>query len=78
MAAAQETGSPAAGEALAGLCRAYWYPLFAYIGRRGQSPEDAQDLTREFFAGLLQKRALRGMDRGKGKFRAFLLACCYN
>jgi RNA polymerase sigma factor (sigma-70 family) len=60
-------------EALEKLCRAYWYPLYAYIRRRGSGPEDAQDLTQEFFARLLKKNYPAQADRAKGKFRSFLL-----
>jgi len=60
--------------ALEQLCRAYWYPLYAYVRRKGHSPDDAQDLTQEFFARLLAKNYLAGLDRRKGKFRSFLLA----
>jgi RNA polymerase sigma-70 factor (ECF subfamily) len=66
--------SGAAREALEELCRRYWYPLYCYARRRGYSPEDAQDLTQEFFARLLAKEGLASVDRGKGKFRSFLLA----
>jgi RNA polymerase sigma-70 factor (ECF subfamily) len=76
--AAKDTNSPQASEALAGLCALYWYPLYAYVRRRGHAPEDAQDLTQEFFARLLEKDGLRGVDRNKGKFRTFLLTCCQN
>jgi RNA polymerase sigma factor (sigma-70 family) len=71
-AANQET--PEAAAALERLCRIYWYPLYAYVRRRGYSPEDAQDLTQEFFARLLEKNFLVQVDPGKGKFRSFLLA----
>jgi RNA polymerase sigma factor (sigma-70 family) len=60
-------------EALEKLCRAYWYPLYAYIRRRGFGPEDAQDLTQEFFARLLKKNYPAQADPAKGKFRSFLL-----
>ena len=43
-----------ANDALARLCQTYWYPLYAYARRRGCPPPDAQDLTQEFFARLLQ------------------------
>jgi RNA polymerase sigma-70 factor (ECF subfamily) len=66
--------SPEADQALETLCRTYWYPLYAYVRRRGYSPEDAQDLTQEFFARLLEKNYLVQVDPGKGKFRSFLLA----
>ena len=60
-------------EALEKLCRTYWYPLYAYIRRRGAGPEDAKDLTQEFFTRLLQKNYPAQADRAKGKFRSFLL-----
>jgi RNA polymerase sigma-70 factor (ECF subfamily) len=60
--------------ALAGLCRAYWYPLYAFVRRRGHSPEDARDLTQEFFARLLEKEWLAAVDPQRGRFRSFLLA----
>jgi RNA polymerase sigma-70 factor (ECF subfamily) len=62
-------------EALTRLCQAYWYPLYAFIRRQGYRPEDAQDLTQGFFAHLLEHQALANLDRTKGKFRSFLLAC---
>lgn len=60
--------------ALERLCRTYWWPLYAFVRRRGHEPHDAQDLTQEFFARLLAKDFLRAVDRSKGKFRSFLLA----
>jgi len=66
--------STEAFEALDSLCRAYWFPLYAYVRRRGWSPEDAADLTQGFFARFLKKNYLKGLDPGRGKFRAFLLA----
>jgi RNA polymerase sigma factor (sigma-70 family) len=65
--------SPAATDALAGLCRTYWYPLYVYVGRQGRSPQDAQDLTQEFFARLLEKRLVALADPERGRFRTFLL-----
>jgi len=59
--------------ALAELCRVYWYPLYAYVRRLGRGPEDAQDLTQEFFARLIEKRWLDRVDQERGKFRSFLL-----
>jgi RNA polymerase sigma-70 factor (ECF subfamily) len=64
--------------ALADLCQIYWYPLYAFARRRGHSPHDAQDLTQGFFLHLLEHRALSRVDRLKGKFRSFLLACFQN
>src|SRR5438046_10622925 len=72
--AAGKGGSSAADTALEKLCSAYWYPLYAFIRRRGYEPPDAQDLTQSFFARLLEKDYLSGVDRSKGKFRSFLLA----
>jgi RNA polymerase sigma-70 factor (ECF subfamily) len=60
--------------ALETLCRAYWYPIYVYVRRKGRGPDDAQDLTQEFFAQLINKHHLRLADRNKGKFRTFLLA----
>ena len=60
--------------ALAQLCGEYWYPLYAFGRRSGHAPEEAEDLMQEFFARLLEKDSLAGVDRAKGGFRAFLLA----
>jgi RNA polymerase sigma factor (sigma-70 family) len=65
--------SPQAGAALENLCRAYWAPLYAYVRRQGHSPHDAQDLTQEFFARLLEKQYFKLADRERGRFRSFLL-----
>lgn len=62
-----------AQEALSRLCETYWYPLYAYVRRRGRSPEDAQDLTQEFFARLLEHNWVGDADPAKGRFRTFLL-----
>jgi RNA polymerase sigma-70 factor (ECF subfamily) len=71
--AAGSHDSSCAREALAKLCETYWYPLYAYVRQRGNTPHDAQDLTQEFFARLLEKNALGAITREKGKFRSFLL-----
>ncbi|MBM3883194.1 MAG: RNA polymerase sigma factor [Verrucomicrobia bacterium] len=68
-----DRSSPAAQTALEELCRTYWYPLYVFVRRRGYSPEDAQDLTQEFFARLLQKNSISAAHPGKGRFRCFLL-----
>src|SRR5690349_5046721 len=60
-------------EALESLCNAYWYPLYAYVRRRGYEPADAQDLTQEFFARLLEKNWLADLEPQGGRFRSFLL-----
>jgi DNA-directed RNA polymerase specialized sigma24 family protein len=64
--------------ALAALCQIYWYPLYAFARRRGYSPHDAEDLTQGFFLHVFEHRALSGVDRLKGRFRSFLLACFQN
>ncbi len=71
-AAGRET--PRSAEALARLCEAYWYPLYAYVRRQGYDAEQAQSLTQEFFATLLEKHYLRSADPSRGRFRSFLLA----
>ncbi len=70
--AAQDRAAPASAAALETLCGAYWYPLYALVRRQGHSPHDAQDLTQEFFARLLQKDYLRAAAREKGRLRTFL------
>lgn len=55
------------------LCRAYWYPLYVFVRRKGHSHEDASDLTQAFFAKFLEKRYLKSVDASLGKFRTFLL-----
>jgi RNA polymerase sigma-70 factor (ECF subfamily) len=72
--AAQTGDDPDAQAALAELCSAYWYPLYAFVRRSGYSPEEAEDLTQEFFGRLLAKDWLANVDRAKGRFRTFLLA----
>jgi DNA-directed RNA polymerase specialized sigma24 family protein len=72
--AAGETESAPAQRALETLCRAYWYPIYVYVRRKGHGPDEAQDLTQEFFAQLIAKEHLRLAAREKGRFRTFLLA----
>lgn len=68
--------SPGAGNpALAEWCQAYWYPIYAFIRRRGVSVEDAEDLTQGFFVRLLEKDILAAADQEKGRLRTFLLTC---
>lgn len=66
--------TPRARAALETLCQTYWFPLYAYVRRRGHSPEDAQDLTQEFLARLLQRNRVARVSPQKGRFRSFLLA----
>ncbi len=70
---AGDSESPLATQALAEFCRSYWYPLYAYVRRRGYDPVLAKDLTQSFFQHLLEKRLLSQLDAGKGKFRSWLL-----
>ncbi|MGA2659952.1 MAG: sigma-70 family RNA polymerase sigma factor [Verrucomicrobiota bacterium] len=72
--AARQADSPAATAALERLCQTYWYPLYAFVRRQGNSPEDAQDVTQEFFARVLQKDYFAQVDQSKGRFRDFLKA----
>jgi len=65
-------------EAFAQLYLDYWPPLYAYVRRRGSSPEEAEDITQDFFTRLLQKEALAGLRREGGKFRSFLLGAMAN
>ncbi len=74
LAAGERSNDARASEALETLCLIYWYPLYAYIRRRGYSPGDAEDLTQEFFARLLARNYLARADPHAGKFRSFLLA----
>jgi len=73
--AAQGENDPASAQALAALCGAYWYPVYAFIRRSGKGPHDAEDLTQGFFARLLKSEILADADPGKGKLRNFLLTC---
>jgi RNA polymerase sigma-70 factor (ECF subfamily) len=68
-----ELESVAARDALSALCKTYWRPIFAYVCRRGYSPEDAEDLTQDFFANLLQGPLLQRADPERGRFRSLLL-----
>ncbi len=74
--AAGDRSTPDAGDALAELCGVYWYPLYAFIRRRGHAPDAAEDLVQDFFAALLEKGGLATVDRNKGRFRSFLVAAC--
>lgn len=65
-------------QALAELCGAYWYPLYAYVRRRVGDPHEAQDLTQAFFAHLLEKGGIGRADPERGRFRSFLLTALKN
>jgi RNA polymerase sigma-70 factor (ECF subfamily) len=72
--AAGKRHTPQADGALEELCRTYWFPLYAYVRRRGHIKEDAEDSVQAFFARFLQKNYLAGLSAERGRFRAFLLA----
>lgn len=74
MLAAGRQRSPQAARALEELCQTYWFPLYAYVRRRGHTKEDAEDLTQSFFTRLLENNPFAKLDGENGKFRAFLLA----
>ena len=74
-----QAGDPAAPEsraALEALCRDYWYPLYAFVRRKGHDPETSQDLVQGLFASLLERDDLRDLHPQRGRFRSFLMACC--
>jgi RNA polymerase sigma factor (sigma-70 family) len=73
---AGDRSAPGARDALAELCGVYWYPLYAFVRRRGHDPATAEDLVQGFFAALLEKESLATVDRSKGRFRSFLVAAC--
>ncbi len=72
--AARDAPSTEARQALEGLCRVYWYPLYALVRRRGNDPEESRDLTQAYFAELLEKGYLEDYDPERGRFRVFLMA----
>jgi RNA polymerase sigma factor (sigma-70 family) len=75
VAAAGRDGSDAR-EALAGLCQAYWYPIYVYVRRHGYAPQLAQDLTQDFFTYVLERGLVANADPTRGRFRAFLRTVC--
>jgi RNA polymerase sigma-70 factor (ECF subfamily) len=72
--AARDAPSTEARQALEGLCRVYWYPLYALVRRQGSNAEDARDLTQTYFAELLEKGYLDDYDPERGRFRVFLMS----
>src|SRR5215470_5659214 len=75
---AGDSQSPQAASAMERLCGTYWYPLYVFVRRKGNSHEDASDLTQAFFARFLEKRYLKSVDASLGKFRTFLLSSMTN
>ncbi|WP_152052329.1 RNA polymerase sigma factor [Tautonia marina] len=72
------SNSDRAEEALATLCKTYWFPVYTFIRRWGHTPDDAADLTQGFFTELLRRNDFQSIDPSRGRFRSFLLACCRN
>jgi RNA polymerase sigma factor (sigma-70 family) len=70
--------SPGGVDAFARLYRDYWYPLYAYVRRRGRSPHEAEDLTQDFFVSLIERQRLTGLEHQGGRFRSFLLRALQN
>ena len=76
VALAVNPAAPDARAALAELCAVYWYPLYAFVRRKGHPPNEAEDMVQGFFAALLEKDGLAAVNREKGRFRSFLMAGC--
>ena len=76
--AAGEEGSEQAAAALSRLCQTYWFPVYAFVRKKGHSPEQAQDFTQEFFAGFLEKNYVAKAARDRGRFRVFLMSSVEN
>jgi DNA-directed RNA polymerase specialized sigma24 family protein len=73
-----QSQAPGSDKAREEFCRLYWYPLYAFIRRRGYNPDDARDLTQGFFLFILGRKALQRATPEKGKFRSFLLGSLKN
>ncbi len=76
--AAGDSQHPDSRAALEDLCQSYWYPLYAYMRRRGYPREEAEDVVQGFFTQLLDKKYLKAADRERGRFRSFLLTSLKN
>lgn len=76
--AAGDQSSPDSDAALAKLCQAYWLPVYAFIRKRGRSPEQTQDLTQGFFAKFLEMNYVARAERERGRFRSFLMTSVEN
>ena len=76
--AAGDQSSPETEAALSRLCQSYWFPIYAFVRKKGHSPEEAQDLVQEFFAGFLEKNYVAKADRERGRFRCFLMTSMEN
>lgn len=76
--AAQEGSEDSRFSALSELCEIYWFPIYAYLRRWGQTPEDAEDITQGFLAQLLRREDLESVRQDRGKMRSFLLSALKN
>ena len=76
--AAKQGATEPSREAMEKLCEGYWYPVYAYIRSRGNSPEDSRDLAQEFFFRLLDKDYLSAIAAPRGRFRWFLQGAIKN
>ena len=70
---AARPGAEETQQAFAQIYSDYWYPLYAYVRRRGHPPPDAEDITQDFFVHLIEYQSLQGLEREGAKFRTFLL-----
>ena len=73
---AGDAAAPESRDSMSQLCAIYWYPLYAFIRRRGYDSQSAEDFVQGFFVTLLEKDSLANIDRAKGRFRSFLMAAC--
>ena len=78
MLAAGEQSSAQGQEALARLCQIYWLPVYAFVRKRGYVPEQAEDLTQDFFQAFLEKNSVARAVRDRGRFRSFLMTSVEN
>lgn len=76
--AAGQPDRPDSARAMERLCRTYWYPIYAYLRRRGFDPHRAKDLTQGFFLYMVRKNLVQAADPEKGRFRSFLLGSLRN
>jgi len=76
--AAGDSASPRSQEALEKLCRQYWFPLYAFVRRAGNSQEDSEDLIQGFFLYVLERHVIDKAKRESGRFRSFMLGCLKN
>ena len=78
MLAAGEQNSAQGQEALARLCQTYWLPVYAFVRKRGHAPDQAKDLTQDFFETFLEKNSVARAVRDRGRFRSFLMTAVEN